>query len=379
MSGFQTPLDIANRTCTILGVRSIGSRGFNEDSVQASEIGPVFDKMRKIELHRNLWRCSIRSTVLKPCAATSRFLQPVLWSSTTTYFYGSLVSDVTGAIWYSRLPDNLGRAPGYDASAWELYTGPLAILPYDTTGQTTYWAGEVVYTYPGDGTYAVYQSLVSNNSDVPSVADVYDPTVTYHVDDVVSFNSVNYQSLVDLNLAQEPDTHAGAWTPTITAGVGSFNWRPVTAALARMDVLYPIGTGPLTDTLTRNYIRLPANYLRQAPQDPKAGSFSYLGAPSFLSYSDFEYDGDFIITTQTSAILRFGADLADVSKMDPAFCEGLALRIGIATGFRITQNEGTIQEVEKQYNKFMTEARLTNAIEQGAVEDPLDDWISCRV
>lgn len=374
---FQTPLDIANRTCTLLGVRQIGAQGFAEDSVPAFELGVLYDKCRQIELRRNLWKYSIRNTVLYPCSDMTRLLQPAMWSSGTTYMYGSIVSDATNLLWISKIDTNLGQGPGYNVSAWELYTGPLAIGPIDTT--RTYWAGEVVYIAPGDGTYTVYQSLTNNNSDVPGTVNAYDPAVMYHMNDVVSFNSVNYQSLVDLNMGNEPDTHGTQWTSVITAGAGSYNWRPVLAALARMNIIYPIGTGPLNDTFTRNYFHQPANYLRKAPQLPKAGSFSYLGSPSNLSYDDFEYDGLYIISTQPSIILRFGADNADVTQMDPEFCEGVALRMAVGSGRRITQEESVLNDVKQQFGKFMSEARLTNAIEQGAVEEPLDDWLACRV
>lgn len=376
---FRTPLDIANRTCQLLGVRKIGLEGFNEDSVQADELGIVYDKMRRIELRRNLWTPSIKHAVLRAVGPMSRLMQPVLWSSTTTYALGAIVSDVSGVLWISKLPTNLGRGPGYDASAWEPYFGPLAVPPYDTTGGTAYWAGEVVYTYAGDGTYAVYLSLISSNSDNPATPNAYDPTITYVQNQVVTFNSVNYQSRIDLNLGQEPDTHPAAWTTVITQGTGSFNWLPILCALSPMFFVYPLGTGQNTDASTRNVFYKPANWLRDATQFPKQGSMSWLGVPSNPPVSDYVFEDDFIISSSSLIIYRFGADLADVSKFDPEMCEGLALRMGVATGWRITQSHEKLAEVKEQYQKFMTEARLSNGIEQGPEEPALDDFIMCRI
>lgn len=374
---FHTPLDIANRACQALGVETIGAEGFAEDSLQAFELGFAYDKMRRIELQRNLWRPSIKHVVLRAVDLTSRLLQPVLWSSLTTYAYGALVSDAAGILWMSKLPDNLNRGPGYDVSAWELYCGPLAVQPYSSG--TTYYAGEVVYTYTGTGSYAVYLSLISSNSENPATLDTWDPTVTYNDNAIVTYNSVAYQSTTDLNLNQTPGVSA-AWTATLTYASGSNKWITLSCALAQMNVVYPLGTGPGSEVTSRNIYRLPANYLREAPQEPKLGSLSYLGAPAALPYNDWLYEGDYIISSMSpNIILRFGADAADVSKFDPQMCEGIALRLAVACGKRLTQSDGALSSVQAQFQKFMTEARMTNGIEEGPEEPPLDDYISCRV
>lgn len=374
---FRTPLDIANRVCQLCGVQSIGLEGFTEDSPQAFEIGQAYDKMRRVELRRNLWGPAIKHAVLRPVDVTSRLLQPVMWYSGTTYFFGALVTDAAGVIWSSKLPINLNRGPGYDTSAWELYCGPLAVNPY--TSNMTYYAGEVVYKYAGDGSYTVYLSLISANADDPATSNAWDATATYRLGEVVTYSAVQYQSLVDLNLNQQPNTHAAAWSTVVTAGTGSRNWRLLSCALAPMNVIYPLGTGPGSQAGTRNIFRKPANYLRDAPQDPKAGSQSWLGMASALVYDDWLFEDDYIISSSTILPLRFGADQADVSKFDPMMSEGVALRIGVAVGKRLTQSQETLNEVKEQYGKFMSEARLTNGIEQGSTEPPLDDWITCRL
>ena len=77
--------------------------------------------------------------------------------------------------------------------------------------------------------------------------------------------------------------------------------------------------------------------------------------------------------------LRFGADIADVTLMNPMFCEGLGCRVGIEICEALTQSTERLNAIEAQYRLFMTEARLTNGIEIGTEESPLDDWIACRI
>ena len=65
--------------------------------------------------------------------------------------------------------------------------------------------------------------------------------------------------------------------------------------------------------------------------------------------------------------------------MDPMLCEGLAARIAMAVCPKVTQSQGKMGEVSGIYQKFMSEARMVNAIETGAIEPPEDDYITCRV
>ena len=44
----------------------------------------------------------------------------------------------------------------------------------------------------------------------------------------------------------------------------------------------------------------------------------------------------------------------------------------------ITQSTTKLQIIAKEYDKFMTEARMVNGIETRSEEPPLDDYISSR-
>jgi hypothetical protein len=356
------------------------------------------------------------------------FLAPGLWSGSTTYFPGAIVEDSAGSLWFSMQPDNLNNQPG-TSSAWDLYFGTMTATPFDTSGATAYYAGDVVYEFPGTGTYTAYLSLQNSNSTDPSVTNAWSSTITYRKDQVVSYLSSNYMSLVDLNLAQVPSsapalwaigttyatnalvgasdgyiyksvgsgnvgnnpvtdlgvhwTNTGVlnpWTTVFTQGLGSNQWLQLGVGLTDLFFAYPIGTGPSNESATRNVYRLPANFLRRAPQDPKAGSTSFLGAPTGLMYDDWDLEGDFIVTRQSDPIVfRFVADMVNVNAFDPMFFEGLAARIAIEVCETITQSTDKLSKAEGAYGKFMTEARVVNGIETGPTEPPEDDWITCRI
>src|SRR5271166_3976359 len=174
--GFLSPVDIANRALQHLGGTRISQTlGFTEDSKNAAAIFFAYDKLRKAELRSNLWKFATTKAPLRPVSGPTAIpsstlvlptmiLAPTIWSSTTTYGPGAVVSDASNVLWISNFPDNLNYAPG-GSYFWDLYTGPLAVQPWDTTGGTAYYAGDVVYTYPGDGTYQVFFSLQNSNTD----------------------------------------------------------------------------------------------------------------------------------------------------------------------------------------------------------------------
>lgn len=393
MARFLTPIDICNRAMQHLGAKRIDPvRGFTENSVQASECSFAYDKLRRAELQRSLWRFAIAKAVLRPMNAVAisgqpflttnsipsptMLLSPALWSSGSTYSSSALVMDVTGAIWQSLAPANTGYAPGNSVN-WESYSGPVTVDPY-VSGKV-YHAGELAYIAPGDGTYTVYQSLIESNSDAPNVATAYSATRVYAKDEVVTSASVTYQSLVDLNYGNTPVSSPTQWTTTLTGGTSATSWRVIAAELKPIVTPYPLGAGPASQTFSRNAFRLPAGFLRPAPLDPKAGSSSQLGAPSGLAYDDWNYDNDYIISSEVGPLLvSFVADLTNVAKFHDLFCEGLAARIAYEVCEPVTQSQTKQQNVAQAYAKFMGEARQVNAIIQGAIEPAMDDFITAR-
>lgn len=417
-------LDIANRAIQHTGGQQIVT--VTEDTKNNFEATFAYDKLRRAELRRNAWRFAIKKVMLRPIDTTTMLLNPAVYDATVTYLPGAIVADGNGLLWISNTPDNINNTPG-DTDVWDMYFGPMSVTLYDST--IGYSAGELVYKLGAvAGSYTVYLSLINANSDVPDTATPWSAIVTYGPDAVVSNGGSQWRSLVPVNLnitpadgpsnfdigatystgntvtgsdhyiyssvgngnvGHDPTTDGGVhwtntnaingWSRVPTIPVASTNWRVINCTLKGLTFLYPINSGPTSQTSTRNVYRLPSGYLRKINQDPKAGGFSALGAPGNIYYDDWEFEGDFLVTALTTPIaFRFIADVTRVTAFDDMFCEGLACRIAIAIGETITQSTAKVQNIASEYNKFMGEARLVNAIEEGPEESPLDDYIACR-
>lgn len=431
MVAFRTPTDIANRALQHCGAKRIDAvLGFTENSKNASEVASCYDKLREAELQRRVWTFATRRQILRAIDSNTMLLTPSLWGSTTTYFVGSIVADQAGSLWISNTPSNLNNDPLL-TTAWEPYFGPRAIPLHDSG--ISYFAGEVVYTASGNGTSRIYLSLQSDNDDVPATATAYDATVTYFKNQVVTYLSVAYMSLTDLNTANTPSsapalfdvattyaagdpvggsdgviytsigsgnvgndpvTTTGYWTDTgvlnpwttvFTGGAGSDKWLqiggaefPLGVGLTTLNIVYPLGTGPSTQTNSSNAFMLPAGYLRKAQQNPKNG-VAALGGPSGVSYDDWLIEGNYLITAETGPIrLRFVANITDVSRMHTMFCEGLAARVALSICDSVTQDKGQFQIVAKVYNEWKDQASTFDGIENGYADPPDDDYVSVR-
>lgn len=423
---FLDSLDIANRALQHCGGTPIAS--IDEDNKNNQEVSNAYDKVRRAELRRNVWRFAIRKAVLRAIDANTLLLNAPTYSATATYLPGQIVQDANGVLWISLKPDNVNNSPGGNNEYWDAYFGPVTVSLWSSG--TTYSAGELVYKAGATaGSYQVYMSLANANSDQPDTATAWDATVTYFADQVVSYGGSQWRNLLPFNLNITPVDGPAVWVagttysasqtvtgsdgfiyssvgsgnlgndPTVDGGVhwtntnvangwsrsptitaSAMSWRPIGGlALRSLNILYPIGSGPATEPSTRNVYRLPAGYLREAPQDPKAGSYSFLGAPGGLAYDDWNFEGDYIVTSDSSVIVfRFVADVTIVRRMDDMFCEGLACRVAEAVCEPVTGSLAKLSAIASEYTRFMGEARTVNAIEEGAVEPPVDDFITCR-
>jgi hypothetical protein len=250
---------------------------------------------------------------------------------------------------------NVDPAGGGNPLDWTAVGAPGSYPLWDAT--LTYAQGDFVYALDGQ----VYQAVQGSNTGNNPVGSTYNPNTPL----------TNWWIPVGI---------AVPWFSNFDAPITSLNWLGLDGTLDTINVNYPIGTGPSVQTLTKNLFMLPNGYLRQAPQQPKAGSVSFLGAPTGLMYNDWEYDGDFIISqTPYPIVFRFGADITQVNKMDDMFCEALGCRIGLEICETLTQSGSKLANIERSYKKFVDEARTVNGIEQGPTEPPEDDWITCRI
>lgn len=375
---FKTPIDICNRGLDHTGTSPITD--FTDDSKAARVMRTLYDKLRQAELRRNIWRFSIREVALRSFSPTTMTLVPAAYNAAKTYVQGSVVASA-GVFFWARGDVPLAVAPGYPNEAyWTTYYGPLTCDAYDPT--IAYYSGEIVYKIVGTS-YRVYLSLGTGNKDDPTAAPpAYDATKTYFRDETVTYSAVVYQSTIDLNLANTP-TGAAPWVvvPGTQADQDEGqNWLKLDSSLVREKFIYPIGSGPSDQSTTRNIYRLPCGYLRKAPRNPKAGINPWLGAPSGLAEDDWNLEGDWLTTMDTQVIMfRFVADIADVTRMDPMFCEGLGARIGFEACESLTQSTEKLKTIGASYKTFMGEARAVNGIEVGAEEPPVDSYITARM
>lgn len=382
---FTQPIDICNSVADALGLPH--PLAMTDDSKLVTLTNDEYPKMRQGELRRNIWRFSVRRAALRPiCVASftnpngtvqnpTLILTPLAWNVATTYLVGAIVNSGS-VLWMNTVPANLGVTPGTVGSGWVNFFGSLCVNPYDST--TSYYSGEMVYVSTGIGTYNVYMAVLNGASENPATIDAYDATITYPKDAIVVSAAINYKSLVDMNLNKTPAGNPTAWA--VTSLTNSAQWVILTGAvLTQINFLYPIGAGPIQQQATRNVYMLPYGYLRQAPQDPKAGSISALGGPSGLPYNDWNFEGNYIVSGQSNPIvLRFAADVTDITQMDTMFCVGLAARIAYTICEAVTTSTEKLKNCTMAYAKNMTEARQVNGIEEGPTEPPEDDWITCR-
>lgn len=503
---YKSPLDIGNRACQILGVTRMQS--FTEDSKQAAEISACYDQLRQAELRRNVWRFSTRKTALRPInnplmpstspptsgltvtnMPTMIFVPPV-WAAETVYTFGAIVQDSSGTIWKNTLSVNLDNTPGtFGSEAWDTYFGSMCVSPYDTTGTTGYYSGELVYETNAMGETQIFSCRLEGNPNAvssvntsvdPSMTGIWEATTLYMKGQVVTDGSYFYQSAIDLNqgnmpsvtpnwsvgvtystgaqvispkgaiyasavnsnTGHNPDTtpadwtlvssFAGmwplwndgvvynlaevvaavdgnlyrsllqgnnqndplglgsqywvatgqkqAWATAFSTGAGDDLWTSQFATLVAPNIDYPLGSSVAVQSFARNIFQLPNGFAREAPQDPKAGSTSFLGAPTGLMYNDWTYEGNYFTSRQFNPIVyRFAADITNVQKMDTMFCEGLACRIALELCETLTQSEAKKGSIAALYKLQMGEARTVNGIETGPTEPPEDDYITSRI
>jgi hypothetical protein len=293
------------------------------------------------------------------------------WSITQTYGVGSFVQ-FKGSQYVSLQANNTGNFPNQPAAV--------------------FWARVTLGT--------LYQSLIDLNlgNSPANAALLWVVGTSYSIGNLVGgSDGYIYISVTNGNVGHNPTLDGGVnwtntlvlnpWTTVFTQGGGNSQWLqiggasfPSGVALAQLRVRYPAGCGPSSQSETGNVFRLPSGFLKKAPTNPKAGVWPFLGAPSGPMPDDWLFEGPYLVSHEISPLmLRFIADVTDVSTFHSMFCEGLAARIAVEVCEPLTQSTAKVQMIEGQYKTFMSEARLVNAILVGAEEPPTDDFISCRL
>ena len=318
---FTTPEDIANRCLQHLGVPMIYS--FADNSKNAVETRFIYDKVRRAELERNIWRFSTRRTALRPVTATTQNILFPLWLIGTTYAAGAVVRDSNNLLWVSIKAGNVGNTPSTSSLFWQEYFGPV-------------------------------------------VADAHDVTLSYYTGELVTSGGNLYVSITNSNLNHAPP-NATYWLlidTTTNACTTLYNPSPIVAN---------------QQGVARNAFVLPSGFLRIATQDVKIPGTSILKTSAGMPYSDFAIEDLFLLTSTASPIIfRFAADLSDVTRMSDMFCEGVGCRMALNLCETFTQSPQKKQQITQDYNFFMTEARHVDEIEVGSTEPPEEAYQTSR-
>jgi hypothetical protein len=363
------------------------------------------------------------------------------WAIGTTYAAGATVTYTDGNTYSSLAAGNVGHAPSSSPTQWALM--PTLTLQSQLVPESTFsspagvtstpideWQIETAYSagafaifngsiylsiansntgnYPNAAASAfwalttggtLYQSLIDlNQGNSPANAPaLWASGTTYAAGNKVGgSDGFIYSSVGSGNVGNNPVTDGGVhwtntgvynpWTTVFTLGGGNSQWIqvgggsfPNGVGLAPLMVTWPANCGPASDSFTRDIYRLPAGYLRRAPQDASAGRSSWLGAPSNLPMNDWEFDDDFLISSETDVIvLRFVADVQDVTKFPDMLCEALACDIALEVCEPLTQSTAKLTAIAAERKGQLERAKTANAIDMEADEPPLDDWIACR-
>lgn len=316
--------DIANRALQRVGARVIlktsNNTLYTDTGNNAFQARTMYDVLRRAELERNIWRFAIRRTALRALDTGTMVVVFPTWAIGTTYALNTPVL-YNGVVYQSSTAANLGNQPDTSQTFWNVYLGPVTADAYDSG--TTYYAGELVY-----GTMnTVYLSNQSSNADAPPSA----------------------------------------------------KWNTLAATLTSPNIIYPLGTGPSSEASSRNIFFLPSGFMKEAPQDPTAGSVSYLGVPGNLMATDWTIENQYLVTREQDVIaFRFSGDIVDVRQFNPLFVEALGSRMAFELAEPLTQSTAKLQAIGAEYKQFMGDARMSNGIETGATQPPLDDWIATR-
>lgn len=321
-SAFSTSVDIANRALQHVGARRITA--FSDTSLNAAEASFLYDKDRQVELRRAVWWFATRRAALRAITATTVTVAPLAYDAGTTYAAGALVTDTSGAIWQSLVASNTGNTPADGSAFWVAYTGPIT-------------------------------------------ADAYSASVTYYTGEMVTSGGHVYLSLVNANKNNTPASSGADW---LDLGSG---------ASSTLTILLPLGFDPFGVT-NKSLYRLPYGFLRLAPYDLKRASTERLAVSAGTKVTDWELSGSYLLSAQSFSasngawLLNYVANVTDVSRFEGLFCEGLACRMALNLVERLTQSVEKTATLSKIYDRFISEARKVNMIEQGSSEEDEMDY-----
>jgi len=114
---------------------------------------------------------------------------------------------------------------------------------------------------------------------------------------------------------------------------------------------------------------LPADYLAPLPPYPEDDHMRL----------DWIVENGQIVSDESSPLdFRYIAKITDPLEMNVHFRQALSARLAILAAEKLTQSNSKIQNVSAIFDSAITEARMSNAIEQVNHQPPLDTWVTVR-
>lgn len=125
--------------------------------------------------------------------------------------------------------------------------------------------------------------------------------------------------------------------------------------------LAPLGTAPVWGYASA--FQLPADCLavREIEGDP-----------------EYQTEGRTIVTDESAIKIRYTAQIVDISKFTPLFCETLALRIAADICYAITQSQQLTQTTVAAYDAQLKRMRSRNSREGTPQEIQVNDFLTAR-
>jgi hypothetical protein len=393
---YHTPVDVANRALQHLGKPQIGD--FTDQSEEANETRVAYDNIRLDEMSSNLWRFATRRVILRAVSIDSVMWTPPTWvAGTFAVATVAAYTPTTGVYmgeagyWQASVAKTASNTTTPDQDAdWKHYTGPLAIDLYDSGA--TYFSGELVLVpaaYDGAVTYAAnavvsssttwYVSLTAGNIGNAVSDVVHWAPWTSRGRAMGSYGATASSSPIPLTYPGTPSVYVSLANSNADNPVSALgNWQSIAGTVAAVGFMYPIGTGPVADSTTANVFRLPNGFLKRAPTDPKGNTLPYLGSYSGVAPEDWLEEGDFMVSSSSGPLLmRFVADVTDVSDMDTTFCEALAARMACDLAHALKAPD-TKRDSERAYKRSISSARTVNSIEIGPIGEVENRYITVR-
>ena len=399
---FANPTDIVNYAIQLCGRHRVGSIDFDPSS-ESVEATAAYDLMREGELTRNLWVFATRREILRPTTIDSVIWTPATWSSGSNYSAGKVVAyapthgPYKGKTLYWDLQKVKAAAttvPDLDTD-YHFYQGPTTINLYDSA--ETYEAGELVLMppdYAGGTTYSTNDVVNSSGTFYVSLQDSNTGNAVSDTDYWIAWTSTGRaNSSYGVTAAGSPlpltyPTGYAIYRSLYNANVdnpddGTANWLSVAGTVSPVSIPWPVGAGA-NDYRSQQYAyALPNGFLRRAPQNPRGGQSSYLGAHSGVAPDDYVLENGYLVTSGSGGLmLRFVANVIDVPLMHSLFCECLAARIASSLANTLLEPSRDrslmMRRIDLVYARALRAAQGVNAVEVGPISPVENRYVLVR-